>query len=131
MVDCLEICRASQAHFHCMICCALNHIRKMQDGATLWSGLYITYRAIPNIGLYNWLLQRGLLKLRFCIIVYLYRDIHYHAIAPGVKQYTYLLIHSYMLYPYTDILGITVYANIHHRCVQTIHLYSVYPYTHL
>ena len=35
-----------------------------------------------------------------------------------------------MLYPYTGILGVTVYANIPYRCVQSIHLYSVYPYTH-
>ena len=96
MVDCLEICCASQAHCHCMICCAFNHIRKMQDEATLGVGLYITYRTILNIGLYN----------------------------------TYILIHSYMLYPYTNILGITVYANTLYRYVQTTHLYSVYPYTH-
>ena len=44
---------------------------KMPDITTLAFGLYITYRAILNIGLYNWLLQKGLLKLRFCIIVYL------------------------------------------------------------
>ena len=37
MVDCLEICRASQTHCHCTICCAFNHIRKTQDEATLWS----------------------------------------------------------------------------------------------
>ena len=35
-----------------------------------------------------------------------------------------------MLYPYTDVLDITVYANTPYRCVQTIYLYSVYPYTH-
>ena len=35
-----------------------------------------------------------------------------------------------MLYPYTGILGVTVYANIPYRCVLSIHLYSVYPYTH-
>lgn len=63
MVDCLEICRASQAQCHCMICCAFNHIRKMPGIATLSFGLYITYRAIHNIGLYNWQRQKVLQKL--------------------------------------------------------------------
>ena len=44
---------------------------KMPDITTLAFGLYITYRAILNIGLYNWLLQKGLLELSFCIAVYL------------------------------------------------------------
>ena len=52
----------------------------MQDEATLGVGLYITYRAILNIGLYNRYLQRGLLKLSFSITIYLYRTIHYHAV---------------------------------------------------
>ena len=133
MVGCLEICCASQAHCHCTICCAFNHIRKMQDEATLGVGLYITYRAILNIGSYNRLLQKGLLKHRF-----LYNDISVQGYtvpcrSAGEKLYTYITyipIHSYMLYPYTDILAITVYANIPYRREQTIHLYSVYPYTH-
>ena len=35
-----------------------------------------------------------------------------------------------MLYPYTGILGVIVYANIPYRFVQSKHLYSVYPNTH-
>ena len=50
-------------------------------------GLYITYSAILNIGSYNWLLQKGLLKHRFCITIYLYRAIQYHAVVP-VKNCT-------------------------------------------
>ena len=88
-------------------------------------GLYITYRAIHNIGSYYWLLQKGLLNPRFCITVYLIRDIHYHAYESAVKLYTYIPIHPYMLYPYRDKHGITVYTNMPYRCVHTIHLYSV------
>ena len=53
---------------------------KMPDITTLAFGLYITYRTILNIGLYNRYLQRGLLKLSFSITIYLYRTIHYHAV---------------------------------------------------
>ena len=37
---------------------------KMPDITTLAFGLYITYRAILNIGLYNWQPQKRLQKLR-------------------------------------------------------------------
>ena len=61
-------------------------------------GLYITDRAILNIGLYNRYLQRGLLKLSFCITIYLYRTIHYHAVVL-VKNCTpiSLYIHTYYI----------------------------------
>ena len=132
MHDGQENCRASQARCHCMICCAFYHIRKTQFETTLLSRLYITYRAILNIWLYNWRLQKELLKLLFCIIVYLYRDIHCKAIVQ-VKNCT--------LYPYTFIHAITLYRYIwyNHICQYplqvctndtSIRLYSVYPYTH-
>jgi hypothetical protein len=53
---------------------------KMPDITTLAFGLYITYRTILNIGLYNRYQQRGLLKLSYSITIYLYRTIHYHAV---------------------------------------------------
>ena len=40
------------------------HIRKIPNIATLAFDLNITYRAILNIELYNWQLQKGLQKLR-------------------------------------------------------------------
>ena len=130
MVDCLEICRASQAHCHCKICCAFNHIRKTQDEATLWSRIvyhlqgYTQYRAIQLAT------TKGIVETPF-----LYNDISVQGYTVPCrsaceKLYTYIPIHSYMLYPYTNILGITVYANTLYRYVQTTHLYSVYPYTH-
>ena len=42
---------------------------------SLASLLYISYNAILYIRLYNWYLQEGLLKLRHCITVYVYRVI--------------------------------------------------------
>lgn len=66
-------------------------------------GLYITYRTILNIGLYNRYLQRGLLKLRFCITIYLYRTIHYHAVML-LKNFT-----PISLYIHTCYIPIQVY----------------------
>jgi hypothetical protein len=40
------------------------HIRKIPNIATLAFDLNITYRAILNIELYKWQLQKGLQKLR-------------------------------------------------------------------
>ena len=97
MVGRLEICRAFQAHCHCTICCALKHIRKTQDEATLGVGLYITYRDILNIGSYNWQLQEGLLKHRFGITIYLYRAIQYHAVLP-VKNCTPISLYLHTCY---------------------------------
>ena len=105
-------CIASQSPLHDLL--RIWHIRKTQDDVILWSGLYITYRAILNIGLYNWLLQTGLLKLRFCITAYLYRDIHYHAVAPDVKLYT-----------YTSISPIHLYPRYIHKCYNPIQIYLV------
>ena len=70
---------------------------KMPDITILAFGLYITYRAILNIELYNWLLQKGLLKHRFCITIYLYRAIQYHAVLP-VKNCTPISLHIHTCY---------------------------------
>ena len=61
------------------------------------AGLYITYRTILNIELYNRYLQRGLLKLRFCITIYLYRAIQYHAVLP-VKCCTSISLYIHTCY---------------------------------
>ena len=77
------------------------HIRKIPNIATLAFDLNITYRAILNIELYKWQLQKGLQKLRYCITVYLYKAIHCKAVAPDVKLYAYtlyILIHTITLY---------------------------------
>ena len=60
-------------------------------------GLYITYRDILNIGSYNWQLQKGLLKHRFCITIYLYRAIQYHAVLP-VKNCTPISLYIHTCY---------------------------------
>ena len=120
MVGRLEICRASQANRHYTICCAFDTFAKRKMMSSFGADCIITYRAILNIGLYNWLLQTGLLKLRFCITAYLYRDIHYHAVAPDVKLYTYTPIH---LYTYTSISPIHLYPRYIHKCYNPIQIY--------
>jgi len=60
-------------------------------------GLYITYRDILNIGSYNWQLQKGLLKHSFCIKIYLYRAIQYHAVLP-VKNCTPISLYIHTCY---------------------------------
>ena len=88
-------CIASQSPLHDLL--RIWHIRKTQYDAILWSGLYITYRAILNIGLYNWLLQKGLLKHRICITIYLYRAIPYHAVVL-VKNCTHISLYIHPCY---------------------------------
>ena len=78
---------------------------KRMSKPPIWVGLYITYRTILNIGLYNRYLQRGLLKLSFSITIYLYRTIHYHAVmllknCTPISLYIhtcYIPIHMYLL----------------------------------
>ena len=75
----------------------LSTSEKRQLLTNLCLGLYITYRAIHDIGLYNWHLQDGSQILRYCIAVYLYRAIHQRCGHTMGMLYTYMPIGIYMV----------------------------------
>ena len=122
IVKCLEICRAFPAHWHNKICCAFNHICKTHVETTHLSRIvyhlqdYTQYRVIQQVS------TKGIVETQLQyndIFVQDYTLPCRHAVE---KLYTYIPMHSYMLYPYTDVLDITLYR---YTCYTPIPIYLV------
>ena len=141
MVGLLEICCASQAHCHCKICCAFTTSVKRKMEPPFCFRLYIIYRAIHNIGLYNWHLQKGIAEVPLmynCISIYGYTLQSRRARCKAIHLYPCTFIHAITLYIYTwyklymPISTISVYKLYTYTLyilIHTITLYGEYTYT--
>ena len=113
MVVRLEICSALQAQCRCKICCAFTTSLKRKMEPPFGFRLSITYRAIHNIGLYNWHLQKGIAEAPL-----MYTSISMYGYTLQSRRARCKAIHLYTVYPYT-----------HYNTIRKISLYLVYANT--